>query len=547
MAEPGPPSASDRGTPVPPPDRLQRWFAVEVRAAERDVARGLVRVPSRWMGRGWLGSRGFAGGALATSAIVVVVVVALTSGFLGGTVGPSPTSGASGATGTPGPSPVPSPSGSLFADGIPSAFDGQPVLRPTQAVARAAASTDASTFLVGGWVATVYSYTGCATPTGSEGDQVLARSFCGTYLNESPNGALEGPLELHFRSSVDPDWPGVGPVIVRVHTHDPLATTCAAANQDACAHAVVVDALLWSGPALGSDGLPSWMGGQPTITVPEAQATLAASTSADELFVRGWYSGFALPCPYIPATVPPTPGSSLLPDHCQPSILGPAPIPLGQDHATADDLDLTLGPGVEAPPIGAVVLEVHGHDPAAAACDPSIRAACDAAVIVDGVLWTASGGTAPTPAPTTTPMPSPADVPTSIDGEPVLRGQAFVARVAAATDASPFLVGGWTPVTPEIYFCPAIPAPSPGVTQVLCGGLWFLDSPGDPQGTLQGTPPWVAVRVAVVTAVPGWGVPFVMRVHVRLPTATRCPPGAVACQRLVIEEALVWQGTSPPR
>ena len=44
---------------------------------------------------------------------------------------------------TVGPSAVPYPSGALFADGIPSTLDGQPVLRPTQAAAQAAASTDA--------------------------------------------------------------------------------------------------------------------------------------------------------------------------------------------------------------------------------------------------------------------------------------------------------------------------------------------------------------------------------------------------------------------
>ena len=110
-------------------------------------------------------------------------------------------------------------------------------------------------------------------------------------------------------------------MILRVHTHDPLAISCAAANQDACEHAIVVDSLLWDGPALGPDGLPCWIEGQPTFSVPEALAMLAASTSATRLFVRGWYPG-SRSLPVIPATVPPTPGSSLLPDDCQPSILG---------------------------------------------------------------------------------------------------------------------------------------------------------------------------------------------------------------------------------
>jgi hypothetical protein len=125
--------------------------------------------------------------------------------------------------------------------------------------------------------------------------------------------------------------------------------------------------------------------------------------------------------------------------------------------------------------------------------------------------------------------------------------------VNVATDATSFLVGGWTPVTPEVYFCAFIPAPSPGVSldpgvEALCGGLWFLDAPGDPQGTLRGSPPWVAARISVVTTVPAWGVPFVMRVHVEGPRVPVCPAGAApACQRTVVEESLVWQGPAPSR
>ncbi|HTS14300.1 MAG TPA: hypothetical protein VMH24_01430 [Candidatus Sulfotelmatobacter sp.] len=700
MAEPRGP-----GSPEPPPDRLQRWFATEVRAAERDIKRGLVGVPGT-PGRRGLGRRALVGGLAGTTSAAILLAVALAAGYLGGAASPPPTAASGQPTATSGivigangipasidgepvltpsaaitralvstdastflvggwlddskaacpstpPAPVPAlldtgicggqpallasppvdeaavdwngrnlwivfldgasppeptpedllepygdavvlrvhthdpsaatcsadvrlqcdlavvvnavlwrasvgpiatvnPSSGTYGDGIPATLDGQPVLRPTQAVARADGSTDASTFLVGGWVETVYSYTGCAQPVGSEGDQVLTRTFCGTYLDETPTAATEGPLELHFRTSVSADWPGEGPVIVRVHTHDQLATTCAATNQDDCAHAVVVDALLWSGPGLGPDGLPSWMDGQSTISVPEAQSMLAqVPGSPAELEVRGWYAGWSLPCPYVPATVPPTPGSSLLPDRCQPSVLGPAPIPLGQDRATADDLDLTLGPGVEAPPPGAVVVELHGHDPTAGACDPSIRAACDAAVIVDRVVWTASTGVV-NAAPSATPGPSPTDIPSSFDGRPVLRGEAIVDRVEQATDATPFLVGGWTPTTPEIYFCPMIPAPSPGsslggVILDLCGGLWFLDAPGDPQGILRGTPPWVALSIGVVTQPPPWDVPFIMQVHVALPQAQICPAGPAGCPRTIVEDALVWAGSPPAR
>lgn len=677
--------------PEPPPDRLQRWFAAEVRAAEQDVKRGLVTVSGTR--RGTLGRTGITGGVVALTGVVVLLMVALTSSLLGGAVGPSPPGGTSqptaatgivlGANGIPesidgapvltasaaldraiastdataflvggwlsdakaacptgmSPSPalldtgicggqpallgsppvnsqgqptvdwnapmlwpvfldgssppeplpsgdlaqpqaldlavvlrvhthdpsaasctadvrprcdvavvvdsvlwratvaaapLPSPEGALYADGIPMAMDGEPVLRPTQAAARAAASTDASTFLIGGWVSSVFPYAGCPRPSGPAAELALDAGFCASYLNEAPANDVVGPVKLHFEQAV-PGWSGAGAVIVRVHTHDPLAAACDASNVGACEHAVVVEAVVWNGLTLGSDGLPTSIEGQQTLTVPEALDRLAGSTDATPFLVRGWYAGFALPCPFIPATAPPTPGSSLLPDNCQPSMLATSPIPTGQDHATASDLNLTLGPGADAPPAGAAVLEVHGHDPAAAACDPSIRAACEAAVIVDRVVWTASSGLV-TPAPSAT--PGSVEIPSAIDGQPVLRGAAFVERVSRATDETSFLVGGWTPTTPEVYFCPLILAPSPGVSfdpaaEALCGGLWFLDAPGDPQGVLRGSPPWVAVRINVVTTVPAWGAPFVMRVHVR--------------QRSVIEDSLVWVGPTASR
>ncbi len=526
------------GPPGPRPDRLQRWFAAEVRAAEQDVARGLVTASGPR--RGGLGRTGITGGVVAAG-VVVLLVVALTSSFLGGAVGPPPSSGTGqptaasgtvlGADGTP--APVTSPEGPLYPDGIPMTLGGEAVLRPTEAAAHAAASTDASTFLVGGWVSSVFPYAGCPLPSGSAAELALDAGFCASYLTEAPANDVVGPLKLHFEASV-PGWAGAGAVIVRVHTHDPLAASCDPPNVDACEHAVVVDAMVWNGLALGSDGLPTAIEGQPTITVPDALDRLANSTDADPFLVRGWYASLALPCAYIPATVPPTPGSSLLPETCDPSLLGAGPIAIGQEHATASDLDLTLGPGVDAPPNGAVVLEIHGHDPASAACDPSIRVACEAAVVVDRVVWTASTGLVAL-APSAT--PGSVEIPSAIDGQPVLRGAAFVDRVARATDATSFLVGGWTPVTPEVYFC-AFPAPSPGASldptaESLCGGLWFLDAPGDPQGVLRGSPPWVAVRITVVTTVPVWGAPFVMRVHVQ--------------DRTVIEESLVWQGATPSR
>jgi hypothetical protein len=43
---------------------------------------------------------------------------------------------------------------------------------------------------------------------------------------------------------------GVGPSIVRVHTHDPLAAQCSAATRGSCEATLVVDDVLWTGDAL---------------------------------------------------------------------------------------------------------------------------------------------------------------------------------------------------------------------------------------------------------------------------------------------------------
>ena len=679
------------GPPGPRPDRLQRWFAAEVRAAEQDVKRGLVTASGTR--RGGLGRTGVTGGAVAAAGVVVLLSVALISGLMGGAAGPSASTGASSAataasgtvlgpdgipvsidgapvltasaalaralastdattflvggwlsdehapcpaptsaspallfTGICGgqpallasppidaqgqpavdwnapmlwpvfldassppeprpsgdlaqaqafdlavvlrvhthdvsaatcaadvraqcdvavvvdavlwqatvvPAPVPSPAGPLYPDGIPMTLGGESVLRPTQAAARAVASTDASTFLVGGWVSSVFPYAGCPLPSGSAAELALDAGFCASYLTEAPANDVVGPLKLHFEQAV-PGWQGAGPVVLRVHTHDPLAASCDAPNVYACEHAVVVDAIAWDGLTIGPDGLPASIEGQQTLSVPEALVRLAGSTDSTPFLVRGLYSSVAIPCAFIPPTVPPTPGSSLLPQPCDPSILSATPMAVGQAQVTASDLKLTLGPGMVAPPreSEAVVIQVHGHDPASAACDPSIRAACEAAVIVDGVVWTASTGLL-------LPVSSAGsvDIPYDIDGQPVLRGAAFVDRVASDDD-TPFLVGGWMPTTPEVYFCPFVPAPSPGASldpaaQALCGGLWFLDAPGDPQGVSRGSPPWVAVRINVVTTVPAWGAPFVMLVHLS--------------RGSVIEDSLIWVGVTPSR
>ena len=189
--QPGAPMAPE--APEPRPDRLQRWFAAEVRAAEQDVKRGLLAAPRPWIRRGRLGSRGFAGGAVAATGVVVLLVVALASGFLGGAVGPSPSAGASGATTRR--------ASSWGANGIPVSIDGEPVLTPSAALARAQASTDATTFLVGGWL--VNEQAACPAPT-SESPALLFTGLCGGQpaLFGSPAPDAQGRSPSDFNGPI---------------------------------------------------------------------------------------------------------------------------------------------------------------------------------------------------------------------------------------------------------------------------------------------------------------------------------------------------------
>ena len=194
MAEPRQPGPPERPEP---PDRLQRWFAAEVRAAERDVKRGL-RAASRRRGcvGERLGRRGFAGGAVAASA------------------SPScwswPSRAASSAALSarrrrPARAARPARRASSWgSNGIPASIDGDPVLTPAAALARAQASTDATTFLVGGWL--LNAHAACPAPT-SESPALLFTGLCGgqpaLFGSPAPDARGRSPSDLERSHPVD--------------------------------------------------------------------------------------------------------------------------------------------------------------------------------------------------------------------------------------------------------------------------------------------------------------------------------------------------------
>jgi hypothetical protein len=123
----------------------------------------------------------------------------------------------------------------------------------------------------------------------------------------------------------------------------------------------------------------------------------------------------------------------------------------------------------------------------------------------------------------------PGGIPRSIGGEPVLIGLDEQQRLADATDATRFLVGGWF---------------DSHVMNICSGGI----GPSDPNPLgARGCPRYqvngVAGRLYVPTALamPEVDQPIVMRVHTHDPGAETCWDVPACRQRLVVDE-VVWSG-----
>jgi hypothetical protein len=141
-------------------------------------------------------------------------------------------------------------------------------------------------------------------------------------------------------------------------------------------------AVLATAGLLGS-GLLSGIGGgnKPAVSVPTQMAgervyraiDQSSFTSLKGSFLLGGlvtYPDVVPPCPSEAG--PPGDGHGLIPYCYWPSIDGLALSPKG----TFDE------PGDET-----VVVRVHVNDPLAAGCRPAVRAECDAAIVVESVLW----------------------------------------------------------------------------------------------------------------------------------------------------------------
>ena len=312
--------------------------------------------------------------------------------------------------GTPSPTPSSSPTAAavaspsspadpVYADGIPSVVDGQPVLRPAAALAHAAAATDATPFLLGGWerppaplactaqARSALVLSGCDRPSlaeasGTEFDQ----RFGITGTEEVLLAALPDNLQLQ----------PYAPVVVVVHVHD---ARCGAGDTR-CLVAFVVDRLAWS------DDIPATIDGQPVLSIAQGKTQATGASTSQPFLIGGWFAAFSLSCPAPPAN---TPMSSLVPS-CDGILLTDLPHDVGValNDLQAGFITPIYLPGASAGLIaraGRVVYRVHVHDPSAADCPASLQARCQIAIVVEALVWQGIPpiiplGSAPSPSPT---------------------------------------------------------------------------------------------------------------------------------------------------
>jgi hypothetical protein len=134
-------------------------------------------------------------------------------------------------------------------------------------------------------------------------------------------------------------------------------------------------------------------------------------------------------------------------------------------------------------------------------------------------------------------------IPRTIGGAPVLRAGAALAQAQAATDSTPFLIGGWVTYLPGERFCTLHAADD---TSWLhdCVTAQLSDRAGAEDPALAAV---VTFRFVLAGLTSG---PVVASVEVHDPRAGECGGAAAACERLMVVERIVWSGdaaTDPRR
>jgi len=217
--------------------------------------------------------------------VIRVAIVLLALLAVAGCVAPAttastaPSAGAS-VTETSIPEVLPSASANAprYDDGIPRTWEGQPVLRGQAAIDAANGSSDESSFLVGFW-AGIEGPHGCVALRQEDN----ASYMCGFMQVGDQPGVASSALGKALR--VDTSEVAPGPVIARVHTHDPSMMTCPASYAAGCVHTMVGEAVVWHGDAETNP--------RPT-TVADAAAAFGVSSEPVAGMSEGQFPGVAV-------------------------------------------------------------------------------------------------------------------------------------------------------------------------------------------------------------------------------------------------------------
>jgi hypothetical protein len=258
-----------------------------------------------------------------------------------------------------------------------------------------------------------------------------------------------------------------------------------------------------AGVVRGSDGIPTSIDGQPVYRIADKAEWQGLNGS---FLLAAYAAPFVILCP---TSIVQPPAEADLVGQCGGIALWP--------HANASFIGVDPNSLQRAAPQGsgalsgwlggqAIVMRAHTHDPEAAQCGADQKAACEAAVVVEAVVW-------PT-------------VPTAINGEPVYRATDRASFPASGS----FLLGGPAAKPSVMPPCP-MQVNQPAAEQQLipyCYGLSIDRLEVAPMSNLD------EPNNEIVVA----------RVHINDPLAAQCPADVRSqCATSVVVESVVWRSS----
>jgi hypothetical protein len=273
----------------------------------------------------------------------------------------------------------------LGADGIPTQIDGQPVYLVDD---QPEWQSLTSSFLLAAYP-DIYMGSGLGWSmkmgpnTNTAEDDLLGStaslgSLTGSRTDTLLVAAKSPALDSFFA------WSGWA-VVVRVHTHDPEVAQCGADKRARCDAAIVVEAFVWP-------TVPSEINGEPVRRATELDSLRAAGALTNGSFLLGGVvrvqaaGVMAGPCASYGSFA-----EQQLLETCHPQVW-------------IDGELIAPDSNIDQPNGEVVVARAHIDDPLAAQCPAAERAQCQAAIVVESVVWASNPYSPATP---TLAVPSP--------------------------------------------------------------------------------------------------------------------------------------------